>query len=457
MAAAALLAIMFVAPPALGASGPSSLPVGSGLLVSVANVSVSPSGFWGANVRVYYPLNTTNAADFNGTPLSFARWPGGAVADEYNLTANVVTHDNGTTYAPRSNITQFAHWCVWVSCRAILQLPGEIDQPATAAFEVAYVEHTVGFHPAYWEIGNEPAQWTHFGFPWARWNTSQATNATPGTYAALVHAYAAAIHRVDAKAALIGLPGVGTGGYNEVSWITATVQRNGPNLSAVAIHVYPAGFVPTTPVTNGSFVASLSGHGSLTYRIPLDRAAVTAACPTCGPIPVLVDELGSGTAGGPYAGWMGGYLDVPYLAAEVVQALQIGVANVDLYSYQGTYNGSLLTPAGSPTMEYPLYAQLLSKLGPGIRSVTLSSPIGPVYAVATVTAAGGSPSLLLVNLNLTTPLRLSLLGSGLPLLGPGSAWSWTRGSGLPRPTPWSLAAPLLWNVPPASILLLTFA
>lgn len=427
--------------------------VGASLSVATSNSTVTGLPFWGADVRVYYGLGPTQAAAYNATALHFVRWPGGAVADQYNISANLITGNDGSTYTPPSSIAQFAQWCHWVHCRAILQLPGEIDRPATAAYYVAYVEQVVHFHPSYWEFGNEPALWTHFGLDWSSWNTSQALNASPLSYAALVHAYIAAVHAVDATARFVGLPGVGTGGYSEPTWIRATVARNGPNLSAVAIHVYPAGGSSVLP-TATAFLATLSGHGSLAYRAPLDRAAIASACPKCAGIALFVTELGSGTAGGPVDRFMGSFLDVPFLAAEAAQALTSGAANVDLFAFQGSYNGSLLDAGGATTSEFVLYAQILGLLGPGIRPVTVTSSATLLYAVGTVSANGTVHSLLFVNANLSRTVHLALTASGLPLAFPGTALAWTGTTAAPVRSSWSLTTPLLWTVPGGSVLLL---
>src|SRR4029077_6850449 len=110
--------------------------------------------------------------------------------------------------------------------------PAEIDSPSTAAYDVAYTEQVLQFRPAYWEIGNEPAIWTHFQLPWSEWAPAQNLNATPVQFAQVVQRYVTAIHAVDPSAAIIGLGGVGTGAYGETPWITSTVRLNGPNLSA---------------------------------------------------------------------------------------------------------------------------------------------------------------------------------------------------------------------------------
>ena len=125
---------------------------------------------------------------------------------------------NATTGAASNvttNLTSFVTWCETFGCHAILELPAEIDDPSTAAYDVSYTERVLAFHPSYWEIGNEPAIWTHFEIPWSEWNASQAQNATPEQFAQVVPAYNIAIHSVDPSAPIIGLGGVGTGAFAE--------------------------------------------------------------------------------------------------------------------------------------------------------------------------------------------------------------------------------------------------
>ncbi|MCI4361129.1 MAG: hypothetical protein L3J91_05450, partial [Thermoplasmata archaeon] len=411
-----------------------------------------PASFWGADVRVYYPLGSAQASAVNATPIQFVRWPGGAVADEYNYTANLVYSNGGSSYAPPSNESLFVAWCRTVGCHAILQLPAEIDSPATAASYVAYTVGTLHFRPAYWEIGNEPAQWSHFGTPWTHWSPAQNTNATPGTYASVVQSYVRAIRGVDPTAHIIGLPGVGTGGYNEDIWIQATVRLNGPNLSAVAIHVYPAGGSSTSP-TLGAFFGTLDGSGSLLARIPRDRAAILSGCSTCTGIQLLVTELGTGTAGGPFSAIMAGFSSVPFIAAEIAQAIQLQVPNVDLFAFQSSYSSSLLNTTGVPTGMDRLYSQVFSQLQSRTLNFSLSRTVPDVYVVPTVNAARTTYTLLVVNANTSLPIRLSVAGLGFPLLNAGSDWLWSGGSFAPIVTSWLTGlGPTGFSLPPRTVL-----
>jgi hypothetical protein len=451
---AALAVLLLVGPGLPTASAGRLHPTVATPTFAIGNTTVwtVPAAFWGTDVRVYYAVGSSEAADINQTRIHYIRWPGGAVADRYNMTANRITDDNGSSYTPQSNESQFIGWCRLIHCQAIFQLPGEIDDPATAAYYVHVTETTYRFHPSYWEIGNEPAQWTHFGVPWSAWTTTQATNATPGSYAQVVRAYALAIHRTDPLAQLIGLPGVGTGAYNEAVWIRATVQLNGPNLSAVAIHVYPAGGSTTNgTATAASFFATLDGNSALPQRLPADRAALVATCGRCHPIALFVDELGSGTQGGPYDRFMAGFATVPYLAAEIAQALANQVPNVDLYAFRSGYNGSLLTSAGGHSLVFQLYSAMLSHLQPDVLNTTLAGAPGNFFLVATANATRTTEVLLAVNANTTASVRLDLAAAGLPLVGPGAAWTWNATTTAPVATAWSLLAPSQFTLPARSV------
>jgi len=425
------------------------------LKVVNATVGTVPTGFWGADVRAYYGLGALQSSVFNATPLHYIRWPGGAVGDRYNLSANRIYYDNGGSMTPGSSEAQFAKWCLAVNCRAIVQLPAEINDPAAAAYYVAYSETTLGFHPAYWEIGDEPALWTHFGIPWSNWTTAQSINATPTTYAAVVHAYAAAIHIVDPTARIVGLAGVGTGGYNEDVWIRATVALNGPNLSAVGIHVYPAGGpIPPGPVSISGFLGTLDGKGALSYRIPVDRQAITAACPTCHGIMIFVTELGSTTTGSPYERWTSGPAIVPYLAAEIAQGLVLGVPNMDLFAFQGTYNGSILNETGVPSSVSTLYSSIFPRVQSIILNATVKTGPGHLFVVASVDPSYRNYSLLIVNANSSYSVKLNLVGSGFPVLGSGTALAWNYSAAAPSTTSWSLVSSFSYTVPSKSVLIL---
>jgi hypothetical protein len=410
--------------------------------------------FWGANVGVNLPLTNADAAWVNATPITLVRWPGGSSADAINYTTGEIRYDGGTTGLIAENLSAFVGWCRSIDCAAILQLPGEIDDPATAAYDVAYTETTLGFHPTYWEIGDEPSRWTHFGVPWSAWNLSQAQNASPLGYANEVHAYIAAIHQVDPSAAIIGLPGVGTGVYGEATWITATVAVNGPNLSGVSVHVYPGGTPPNGTASLAQFVTNMTGARSLEGRVPADRAAIANACATCGPIPLLVTEFGSGIQGGSFDPFIDGFPQVPYVAGELVQAMHLNLTSADLFDVRSQHQGAWSNASLVDRPLYDLYATLLPHLGTAVLDSSVSGTVPGFYAVATALETPGAVAMLLVNGNITTSVAIDLAASGFPVANLTGVWSWDASTGAPVYT--ALAGgPANWTLMPDSVLLVT--
>jgi hypothetical protein len=443
----------------------SSPGTGSGAVVpaTIAIATGRPVGalsplFWGVDGNVYYRLGPTVTDYVLSTPISLVRWPSGDLTDSYNMTANRVYGDNGTWYSPPTNESDFVRWCRSVHCHAIFGLPAEIDDPVAAAYDVTYTERTLGFFPDYWEIGNEPGAWHHFGLPWDLWNSSQNRNATPLGFARLVQQYVAAVHSVDPTARLIGLSGVGNGEYTERTWIRAVVGLNGPNLTAVGIHVYPAGHALAASGTLDQFYASLGSRGSIADRVPLDRQAIQAACPTCANLSLFVTEANAATVwGGPvrgtYGAFMAGFPEVPYLAAEVAQAIAQNATSLDLYALDSSYEGSLLNGSSqSPRPAGYLYAQLFPQLGREVLSSAISTAVGGVFAVATANGTGTDVRLLLVNTNTTAAAQFALSGSGFPSSA-GWAWRWASNDTAPVLTEWSIA-PSTYTLYPESVAIL---
>lgn len=366
------------------------------------------SDFWGLNVRAFSTMDSTASRDFVDSSAHFAIWPSGRVGDEYDYATNTIYYDSGSRYSPPFGLVDFVHWCESVRCGAIIQLPGEINDPGLAANEVRYVEDSLHFHPAYWEIGNEPAHWTHFGVAWSDWRTSQHTAATPSSYAALVHNYLRAIRAVDPNAPVIGLPGVGTGAYQETTWLTDTVRENGPELAAVAIHVYPAG--GTGGGSEADFFHTLTDASSLSVRVPPDRAAITAACRSCH-IALLVTEMGSGNQGNGYQRYIDSWPEVPFLAAEIAQGMSLDLTNMDVYAFMATYGGALFLDSTHPQRVDTLYTNFFAPLG----NEVLGSEIDPaagLFAVSTYDTSSHTESVLVTNTG-GGSLRLDLAGTAL--------------------------------------------
>jgi hypothetical protein len=411
--------------------------------------------FWGGNIGTSSPLQGLFTGDAAATPVSFYRWPGGQAGDGINYTSGVLTNaTSGTPANVTTNLSTFVQWCESFGCHAILELPAEIDEPATAAYYVEYTEHVLGFRPSYWEIGNEPAIWTHYDLPWSQWNASQDVNATPSEYAQIVRLYDIAIHAVDPTAAIVGLGGVGTGAYQEATWIKATVAVNGPNLSAVSIHVYPAGTPPNGTATLSEFYSNLTGSRSLSARIPTDRAAIVDGCFTCTRLKLLVTEFGSASSPGSFSAFESGFPQVPFVAHEIVEGLDLNVTGMYLRQVLTPHEGSWLdTSTGTTHPLFELYSTVLPMLGTYVVP-TIVAPADPsVAVVATEQGPNGTGAILLVNGDATTTATVHMAP---PLIGGGNALaiSWNSSTTSLAPVNQDLNDSPLWHLPPMSVLLL---
>ena len=430
-----LSAIPLTTSPPTGTAGSRPLPV-----ITVARTQPPPfpnetvvvqnqtigdlTDFWGVGVRPEVSLDNATV-ETESTPVNWYVWPAGSIADSFNMTSGTLW-TQGYPTPVTTNESDFVDWCRSVNCSAILTLPGEIDSPSTAAYDVAYTEHQLGFYPAYWEVGNEPVGWQHFGLNWSTWNATNHNTVNATGYAQEVHAYIAAMKAVDPKVPVIGLPGVGGGGRADGPWINATVALNGPNLSAVAIHDYPAEGIQSG-ASESAFLATLtSPAGNMTGRILTDEQEVAAACPNCTrPIRFLVDEFGSGTTVlGGWQQYMRTYPEIPYVTAELLMMSEANVTNADLFALRASYNGSLFTAAGAPLPLDSLYTNILPHYDtyPLATSVQALPGAPKVFAGVSESPDSNSLTLLAVNYNTTSSVQLNVSGAVFPREGTYSIW-----------------------------------
>ncbi|MGI0071456.1 MAG: hypothetical protein ACRECT_05255 [Thermoplasmata archaeon] len=422
---------------------------------AVPTSNLTPS-FWGATTMATASLSPNTSLELNATPVREVAWPGGYLADQFDYRNGTVHGDLAGVSVAAENVSQFVAWCRSVGCDAIFEVPGEIDSPSTAAAEVRYVEQTLGFQPDYWEIGNEPGLWQHFGLPWSEWGSNLTASASPPQYADLVHSYIAAMRAVDPSIRVIGLPGVGHGAHGETTWIAATVSENGPNLSAVGIHVYPAGLGPSNPknATLQNFYATLTGSASLPTRVPADLAAIRSACPTCGPIPLFVSEFGSAIAGHPDDPFVGGFAQVPYVAAELIQAVDLNVSETAYFAFDASSIDSWFPVPNNSAPIYQLYSEILSRLGTEVLPVNVTSMVGGIYALATTREPSTSPiDLLVVNANATGSISFPTAAMGPNASGPIETWTWNSSTEEPVAADWPAGLPADWQEPASSLVL----
>ncbi|MCI4325877.1 MAG: hypothetical protein L3K00_08395 [Thermoplasmata archaeon] len=445
-----LLVAVGVVTIAPGLVGPGS-PTLDGALQVGGVVAYPPSTFWSVGTHAVKIENSSLSAQVNETPIENFRFGGGS--DSTNQTTGVSYSDDGVASAPSPAAdAPFVQFCEWRRCHAIMAVPGEINDPGAAAVTVAYVENTLGFHPEFWSIGNEPQAWTHYNIPWTDWRGTDDSQVTPTEYAALVHRDIAAMRGVDPTIRVIGIQSE-TSGTAGAIWMQPLVAMNGPNLSAVAYHSYPGSSASPGSSVGGFLDAAVSHGFPSDYRAT--EASVSGACPTCH-IPVFVDEF-NGALAGPYSSYVQSYPDVPVVADAVAEGLQLNTSQFSFFDLQATSGLSsfgLVDASGLPRPTFTLYSTFFENLSVhAVDNTTIFG--GPGGATAVVGTNATTVSLLVSNANASYGLRLSLNGSGFPTGQPGSVWSWNPNEAIPMVIP-SGATPLAssWLIPPEGILLL---
>lgn len=440
----------------MGSAGLQAMGVGSENSAAHANLlfagpsaatNISPA-FWGVDVLANYPFNGTNATHLARTPVSYLRFPGGALGEEFNYTSGVITRDTGATYNATTSTRQFVTSCNRIHCHAILQLPAEINQSATAAYYAAYVVQALHFQPAYWEIGNTVPGWSHFGVPWSNWSSQARGSITPLVFAHLVGTYISAVKTVDPNGSFIALgAGMGQPGYDK-SWITNLTQVDGPNLSGISVHSYTMGAGPANP-TWPELLANLNGPYSLPAQVNADRAYIAAVCPSCS-ISIFVTEANAAEVGSftPLVSTFAGTL---YVAADTAQALNLRLTNLDWFCFDCNYSGSWEGPSNLGMMQYTLYERMMTRLGTQLLASNLT---GPSTLYAAVTYGPQGYALLFVNVNMTQSVSINIGHAGVALGGTADRERWSNGSADPHSTTLTLGKYLL--VPALTVEIITF-
>jgi hypothetical protein len=440
-----LVAVLVIPPPS-----PSLPSVAAVVNVGPTNGTVNRS-FFGVDVQEVGIGGRILSDRVNTTPLSTFRFsPSGEATDQ----VHAITYSNSGVAGPVVGFTdpQFVDWCLQRACRAIMMVPAEVNNTSLAVATVDYVEHTLGFHPAYWSIGNEPQQWQHWGIPWSQWRMSDHSTPTPLEYGIEVKEYASALRAVDPSIRLIGIESVG-GGAAMFPWFNAVIQLAGHSLAAVSYHAYPAG-LGAPNATLAQFYGYLGHHGGFPQNYPGTLANVQRVCPGCH-LQVFVDEFNSALGSG-FDPYLEGYPNAVFVAASLTESIQEGIPTVDYFDLadlnpQLPY--SMLYTGGQARPTYVLYSTILENLTMGsVHAVNFTPRVPGVYAVETQN--GTHASLLVVNSNLTEGIRLSWVG---PTLFTSYVWDWSPSNGEPQLSEGTGSTWVRATVPPEGILLVNLS
>ena len=430
------------------AAAPLDVVTGNVAVGSFSSASAIPSAFWGVNVAAAQRFDPADAAAVAATPVTYLRFPAGVLAEEFNYTSGVITSLTGARSDATTSTKEFVTSCKKISCRAIMQLPAEIDSPATAADYASYVVHTLGYQPAYWEIGNGPAGWTHFDVPWSEWKSKGGGNTTPLPFANLVHAYIAAVLKVDPAGQFLALgAGMGAGDYSK-PWVEELAKVDGKELAGISVHSYIEGG-PSNP-TDAELFANLNGVYSLPAQVPADQSYIKAACPSCTKLQIFVSEINA-AEDSPYSKLLPTFAGTLYIAAETVQGLTLHVANLDWFAYDSDYAGSWSRHPMDWQKQYYLFSDLMTHLYPDTLPTTVTGP-STLYGIATYGQSG--LALLLVNVGTTSAVEANVASAGF-VLGRADVTEYSWQSSAKQPSKETISLTSTVDVPAESIVLLT--
>jgi hypothetical protein len=386
-----------------------------------SSVPISPQ-FWGLNIEPTHPFAASDALRVNATPVQYLRYPSGNYAEQMNYTSSLITLDTGVTETAVNTVADFVASCSLIHCRAIMELPVEINSTSTVAYYVSYVVQTLGFQPAYWEIGNAPASWKHFGAPWSTWANSTTGNLTPVPFANEARAMIGAIRSIDPSTPIVAL-GSGMVPPYDQAWIGALLRIDGSELAGISVHDYP-GWTGNSSSTLTDFFAALNATWALPKLISSDQAYMSTVCPSCS-TRLFVTEANANYGGGTFDALLGSFNDTLFLAAEVTQTLRAHAPNIDWFDYSSNYPGTWIRPGASPGTDYYLFSDLLTRLGNATLAGQPAEPAG-LFSVGTTGPLG--ESFLAVNVNTATSVSVNLTSAGFAPGGSVTEGYWGTGA-----------------------------
>ncbi|MCI4331245.1 MAG: hypothetical protein L3K19_05300 [Thermoplasmata archaeon] len=488
--------------PSIGhVAGPSPHSNGLAPLAAVdsvpVNLSIAPTAvelsneFWGTTVSARANILPSEGAIINSTPTRLVVWPGGSAGDEYNPLNDSLVEISARTVqwgTPPTSEAEFVDLCRSIHCQAIMQVPGEVDNLSLAESIVNYTEKTLGFRPAFWEIGNEPELWHNWRMPWAAWGAGTQEGKrmiTPLQYADELHNFTVGLHLIDPGLRVLGLAGTGRPEFKVglSDWLNATVAVDGSILAGIAVHSYPAGSTGAPGLV--PFYASSNGPYSLAGRIDTARAAIAGelnlTCPACPQIPVYFTEIGSALSNHQYGNFSRQFPGALALAVMVIQGMTLNASNLDLFASVMNTSNSWFDFQGNERPDYTLYSEIFPHLGSEAFPVSLQTPNGSRYQgtnstlssdlFGIATRAPGQlnrSDLLLVNDNLTTNVSVAPTLPGPAPHGPVVVWTWqgrlvnstgnhtlwtTPATPEPTATVLTWGLPSRWTLPPQSLAL----
>jgi hypothetical protein len=393
----------------------------------------------------------TMGAFFNTTPITLFRFGGPEAYDPTTSTLYAPPSSGGTYLAENAppdtwNFTWMKAWCDSRSphCSWLGYLPAEENNSQAAVHLAEWFHDDLGFSPTYWQFGNEPEAWSHYGENYTDWATYDNNVPTGIAYATMVRDYLEAVHAQFPTDRFVGIESSVPSASGR--FVPDTAALVGSSVAALAYHFYPL------PANGGStladFYGSLLGPGNLTGSVDQFRAALAQGCSTCGNLPVQIGEYQAGPADSinPLATT---YAGAPFMAASLIQALRANVSTFTPFDV-----GWMIDPqTGSVLPEGLLYQRILENMTMGTDVATGLTAPGVDGLFSILIENGTRDSLLVVNTDPSASIRLPVPTSFFPIGSAGSYWLW--GPTVPAPIAHpATPLPVSYEIPEEGILLL---
>ena len=387
----------------------------------------------------------------NSTPASWFRFGGDGSGYDPTTQTDYVPPSSGVgryvaVHTQLWNLGWFKAWCASRTshCEWLGYLPGEENDTTAAVHAASWYHRVLGFAPTYWEFGNEPTNWLHFGKNVSTWSTADHLQPTALGYATMVRNYIAAVSAVYPNDRYVGIESACACASSMVS---DTAALAGSSLSAMAYHSYPSG--PGSSLKVASFLGVRRSRGNLTTTAATFAGSVAAGCRRCSSIPV---DLGEYQAGPYYAfsPLAATYAGAPFLASSLIQAIQANLTQFTVYDSNSLFDEA----TGTPTYEGRLYSAVLPHLVMGTDSRVVVTGSAPSNVWTLLTKNGSHGSILVVNDDPSNALQLTIGSSVFPVGQTGSYWAWSPpGSALSSHL--GVTLPARYTVPAEGILLLS--
>jgi len=308
-------------------------------------------------------------------------WPADAYYNLQNPRLRIEASPGCPAPGPAASVLRVLDRVRDLHAHAVVVLNGETDDPRAAYGLVTLIARRFGdafARAVYWEIGNAPAEWQHFGVPLTARRGEEHIACTPDQYAAVVTSYAAAI------TAALGAPPAGTPPdrtWPRVvadAWIANSTDQSWTGVvTAVDARYYP--YTATEPASQDAIASSVvsptAGTVSLDDQLNSLRDSI-AQYDGSGSVRLFIGQWNVDANADPSAG--------PELYASYGQAVFVA----DLLLHLARHNVAMA--AWAPPLYGPPQAPFaLGQPSPGYTVLTALAPLAGSRLLATPTVPPG--------------------------------------------------------------------